>query len=201
MTTTDQGKVDARMMARCVELSRTARKHGEFPFASLIARGEEVIVETINAVARQRDITRHAELIAVSEAQRLLKTKHLSGLTLYSTVEPCPMCSFAIRETRISRIVYAIGSPMMGGSTKWNILGDDEMSRAMPEYFGRAAPQVVSGLLADEAAEVWRRAHPMAWAVIRRRGCFITQDKVSSATEAAEPTPGLFQRMREIFSL
>jgi tRNA(adenine34) deaminase len=197
----EQTAVDLRMMRRCIELAKTARKAREFPFACVIARGGEVIVETINEVARERDITRHAELVAVSRAQRMLKTRHLSGCALYTTVEPCPMCALAIRETRISRTVFALASPLMGGLSKWNVLRDSEISRTMPEYFGRAPPTVVAGLLASEAEAVWREAHPLVWAIIKRRGCFVVPHANADRVVVQSPQPGLFTRLLERFSL
>ena len=80
------------------------------------------------------------------------------------------MCSFPIRETHIGRVVFAMNSPMMGGLSKWNILRDSELSRAMPEVFG-PVPEVIAGLARDEAEKVWRNWNPLIWAVIRHRGC------------------------------
>lgn len=163
--------VDVRMMRRCIELSRAAGKAGELPFAAVICKDGDVIAETTNQVSRDGDVTRHAEIMAISQAQRTLGNTNLQGCTLYSTIEPCPMCSFPIRETRISRVVYAISSPMMGGASRWNVLGDDYISTRMPEAFA-APPEVVTGVLAKEAASVWRRWNPMVWGVIRLRGVF-----------------------------
>ena len=68
----DQFAVDAtdvRMMRRCIELSRIASMQGEFPFAAQIsAQDGSVIAEAANRVARDRDVTRHAELLAISDA-------------------------------------------------------------------------------------------------------------------------------------
>lgn len=163
--------IDVAMMKRCIELSRTARAHGELPFACLIRQDADVIVEATNRVARDADITRHAELVAVSEAQRVLGRIRLTRCTLYTIVEPCPMCSFPIRESGIGRVVYALGSPLMGGSSKWDVLGDQEVSRIMPEYF-RGPPQVVAGVLAEEAERAWHDWNPLIWAIMKRRGCF-----------------------------
>ncbi len=151
--------IDAAMMERCIALSRTAKQHGEFPFACVIARGEEVIVETLNRVARDGDVTRHAEIVAVSMAQKKLGTKDLSGCTLYTNVEPCAMCSFPIRETHISRVVYAIGSRLMGGDSKWDVLGDPELSKVMPEAFSEA-PEVKRGFMRRDAEKAWRSWNP-----------------------------------------
>lgn len=163
--------VDARMMARCIELARAGADAGEFPFAAIICRDGVVIAETSNRVASEGDVTRHAEIVAISQAQRTIASKDLSGCTLYTTVEPCPMCSFPIRETRISRVVFAIPSPLMGGSSRWDVLHDHGLSKRMPEVFGHP-PVIVRGFMRKEAARVWRRWNPMIWAVIRLRGIF-----------------------------
>jgi tRNA(adenine34) deaminase len=136
----------------------------------VVCRDGEIVAEAFNRVAADGDVTRHAEILALSEAQRVLGRSDLSDCTIYSNVEPCPMCAFPIRETRIGRVVYAISSPMMGGWSKWNVLGDNEISNAMPEMFGEA-PEVAAGLQYREAAAVWRRWNPIFWLGIRFRGC------------------------------
>lgn len=173
-TAADRSSADATdtaMMARCIALSREAVDAGEYPFACVIAKGGEVVVEATNRVARDRDVTHHAELLAISEAQRKVGMGKLKGCTLYSTVEPCPMCSFPIREAGFSRVVFAIRSPLMGGHSRWNVLGDPVLSASMPEMFG-AVPDVVAGVLRSEAEKVWWRMNPLVWGVIRMRGVF-----------------------------
>lgn len=165
----DYSSIDTAMMTRCVELSAIATDHGEFPFATVIAKEGRIMAETTNRVVRDADITRHAEIIAVSEVQRTLG-RDLSDCTLYSNVEPCAMCSFAIRESGIGRVVYAIESPMMGGLSKWNVLRDGEISEVMPEAFG-GIPEVIAGLMRREAEQVWQKWNPVAWAIIKHRGC------------------------------
>jgi tRNA(adenine34) deaminase len=166
----DQSVFDLQMMRRCVELSAEAVRQRELPFACVICRDGEIVAEAINRVAHDRDVTRHAEILAISEAQRVLGRSDLSDCTIYSNVEPCPMCSFPIRETRIGRVIYAISSPMMGGFSKWNVLGDNEISNVMPQVFGEA-PEVAAGLQYREAAAVWRSWNPVFWLGIRFRGC------------------------------
>ncbi|MCC7346275.1 MAG: nucleoside deaminase [Variibacter sp.] len=159
------------MMARCIEVSKTASREGEFPFACVISHGEEVLVETVNRVVRDKDLTHHAELVAVSQAYRMRDRVKLKDCTLYANVEPCPMCSFAIRESGIGRVVFSLRSPLMGGHSRWDILQDAGLSRRMPEVFGRA-PEVVTAVQAKEAARAWRRWNPVIWGVIRLRGIF-----------------------------
>jgi tRNA(adenine34) deaminase len=162
-------EIDLRMMRRCVELSAAAVSQRELPFSCVICRDGAIVAEATNRVVQDGDVTRHAEILAISEAQRILGRKDLSDCTIYSSVEPCPMCSFPIRETGIARVIYAISSPMMGGFSKWNVLGDNEISNVMPEVFGDV-PEVSAGLLYREAAAVWRNWNPMIWLAIRFRG-------------------------------
>jgi tRNA(adenine34) deaminase len=162
------------MMARCIALARASIGQGELPFAALVCKNGVVVAEATNRVAREGDVTRHAELLALSDAQRRLKSKRLKSCTLYSVVEPCPMCAFPIRETGISRVVFALGSPAMGGLTRWNILGDPQLARTMPVFFSRP-PEVVSGLLAHDAEAAWREWRPVLWALIKLRGCFAVE--------------------------
>jgi len=186
--------IDAVMMARCIALSKTATSEGEFPFACVIVRNGEVVVETTNRVARDGDVTRHAEIVAVSLAQKVLGTKDLSGCTLYTNVEPCAMCSFPIRETRISRVVYAIGSRLMGGDSKWDVLGDPELAQVMPEAFGDS-PEVVRGYMRRDAEKVWRNWNPLIWGVIRYRGCFGEPPKAEPVTKAPPRRRTLLQKL------
>jgi tRNA(adenine34) deaminase len=160
---------DLAMMHRCIALSRDATREGEYPFATVIAVDGRVVAEAINHAVREGDVSRHAEVIALSAAQKALGRKGLRHATLYTNVEPCAMCSFCAREAQVGRVVYAIGSPVMGGSSKWNILRDDDMTDRLPQIFG-AVPEVVSGLLHQEAEQVWREWNPLAWHMIKRLG-------------------------------
>ena len=190
----DPFKLDSEMMRRCIHLSAQAAKDGEFPFASIVSEGERVVAEAANRVAREGDVTRHAELLAISEAQRVLGRKDLSSCSIYSNIEPCAMCSFPIRETRISRVVYAIGSRLMGGDSKWDILADPELSKVMPEAFGEA-PEVVRGYMRRDAEKAWRSWNPLIWGVIRYRGCFGEPPKAEPVTKAAPRRRSILQKL------
>jgi tRNA(adenine34) deaminase len=160
---------DEAMMARCIDLSRIAVSKGEYPFGTVIAQDGQIVAEGINATNRDDDVTRHGEIIALSHAQKTIGRQQLRRCTLYSNIEPCAMCAYCIREAWIGRVVFALGSPVMGGLSKWNILRDDGMSDRIPEIFG-AVPEVVSGVLLKEAQQVWRDWSPFAWEMIKLRG-------------------------------
>jgi tRNA(adenine34) deaminase len=194
-----QMATDLAMMQHCIRLSETAAEHGEFPFAALVCQGDKIIVEYINRVGRTRDVTQHAEIGAISEAQKVLGRKCLSDCTLYSNVEPCVMCSFPTRETGISRVVFAITSPMMGGYSKWNVLRDPELSRTMPEAFG-SPPEVIAGLCRREAEKVWWNWNPLIWSVIKYRGCF-GGGPDSTAYEHLQKVPAEMGLIRRLLGL
>lgn len=156
-------------MARCVELSRIAIHKGEYPFGTVIARDGRILAEAINRTVRERDVTRHAEVLALSQAQKTIGREALRHFTLYTNIEPCAMCSYCIREAWIGRVVFALASPVMGGLTKWNILRDDDMSGRMAQVFD-AAPEIVGGVLAHEAKQAWQDWSALGWQIIRLRG-------------------------------
>lgn len=166
-----QRDIDTAMMRRCIALSAMATAHGDLPIGCLVCDGEEVLGEGTNEVRKGGDVTRHAEIVAMSAGARTHGRRRLAGATLYSTVEPCPMCSFALRENNIARVVYALGSPVMGGVSKWTIMRDTGLSDVIPEVFG-PVPEVVAGLMWQDAAKVWSAWNPLIWAFIQRRGCF-----------------------------
>lgn len=160
---------DKAMMARCIELSRIAVSQGEYPFGTVIAADGQVVAEAINRTVRDGDVSRHAEVIALSEAQKAIGRNQLFRCTLYTNIEPCAMCAYCIREAQVGRVAYALGSPVMGGLSKWNILRDEGISSRMPQIFG-AVPEVVSGILVHEAQQAWRDWNPLAWQMIKFRG-------------------------------
>src|ERR1700737_4353121 len=75
---------DRTMMARCAELARNGFAEGEYPFGSVIARGETIIAEGVNHSVRETDESRHAEIIAIAHARRTLGKRSLRARTLYA---------------------------------------------------------------------------------------------------------------------
>ena len=182
---------DVGFMRRCFDLARAAVERDELPFGSVIARGAEEISAEANSVRASADVTRHAEVCAIVAAQRRFGRPSLEGCTLYTNVEPCAFCSYAIRESRIARVVFALSSPVMGGTSRWDVLQDRGLAGAMPEVFA-PAPEVVAGFLADEADAVLRETAPLMWAATRARGLFVCEDagRLSRPSAQAEGALG-----------
>ena len=183
--------IDRLMMGHCIGLSKASGKAGEYPYAAVICRDGMIVAESINRVTHAGDVTRHAEVAAISQAQKMLGTVSLENCEVYMNAEPCAFCSYAIRETRIRRVVFGLSSPHMGGVSKWNILGDMDICSAMPEVF-EPPPEVVSGYMAKEAEQALIEWNPLIAGIIRRRGLFGAAPRV--ITIVTQP-PGLRGRV------
>jgi len=189
---------DGEMMLRCFELARHARTRGEAPYAAVLSRRGTFLCESGNAAVADRDATRHAELVTISQAQRLLRSASLDECTIYSNVEPCPMCAYAIRETRLARVVYSLRSPVMGGHSRWNVLGDDYLSAAIPEVFA-PPPVIVAGYMSEEAAKVMHGWNPLFWEVMKERHLMLEGSQQVFEASPAHKRDGLRQRAASWF--
>ncbi len=99
---------DLRLLRRAVELSRERMLDGAGgPFGAVVAHGGEIVGEGWNRVTSAMDPTAHAEVVAIRAACERLGRFELSGLAIYSSCEPCPMCLAAIYWARLDRLVYA----------------------------------------------------------------------------------------------
>jgi tRNA(Arg) A34 adenosine deaminase TadA len=97
---------DEQFMRLALAKAREGVENGQSPFGACIVREERVVACVHNVVWATTDITAHAEVHAIREACRALGTIDLSGCTIYSTCEPCPMCFSACHWASIARIVY-----------------------------------------------------------------------------------------------
>ncbi|GAA4167089.1 nucleoside deaminase [Gryllotalpicola koreensis] len=146
---------DIRLLRECIALAAETRQAGAHPFGALLTSGSgEVIARFGNNSPRPAgDPTQHAELRTVAHAARLLSPEELAESTLYSSAEPCVMCSGAIYWTGVGRVVYALSEVRLKELT-----GDDPenptFSFPCREVFarGQRTIEVVGPLIEDEAA-------------------------------------------------
>ena len=103
MTITEQ---DKQYMREAIRLANESVERGGGPFGAIIVKDGEVIAGSSNSVTIDNDPTAHAEVNTIRQACRQLGTFDLSGATIYTSCEPCPMCLGAIYWARISRIFY-----------------------------------------------------------------------------------------------
>jgi len=139
-------------MRRCLELAEIAALAGDTAVGALIVRGDEVVAEGIERTRATRDPSAHAEVEAIRQACRHLDTLDLRSCSLYSTVEPCVLCGYAIRRTGIAHVVYGVPAGQAGACTSsYAILADGDLEGWPP------VPEVTAGVLADECLEALRR--------------------------------------------
>lgn len=97
------------LLLQAVAVARQARAHGNHPFGSLLANAAgKVLLTAENTVVTESDATGHAETNLVRLASRRYTQPELAELTLYTSTEPCAMCSGAIYWSGIGAIVYAL---------------------------------------------------------------------------------------------
>jgi tRNA(Arg) A34 adenosine deaminase TadA len=99
---------DEKFMKKAIELSNRGMEEGDGgPFGAVIVKGEKIIAEGNNQVTSKNDPTLHAEIVAIRSACKILNTFDLSGCTLYTSCEPCPMCLGAVYWAQLDKIFYA----------------------------------------------------------------------------------------------
>lgn len=97
---------EKRFMKMAIDIARKGVEEGQSPFGACIVKDGEVIACEHNIVWASTDITAHGEIHAIRNGCKKLNSIDLSGCTIYSTCEPCPMCFTAIHWARIDRIIY-----------------------------------------------------------------------------------------------
>jgi len=97
---------DKEIMQRAIELAKEKYKEGGHAVAAIIVKGDETIAEAFTTIIRDNDPTAHAEINVIREAAKKLSSRYLEDCYLYTTYEPCPMCSSAAVWAKLKGIVY-----------------------------------------------------------------------------------------------
>lgn len=106
--------MDEYYMGLALKQARKALKYNEVPVGAIIVKDNKIISQAYNKREKTHDVTKHAEIIAISKACRKLKNWRLEGCTIYITMEPCMMCCGAIEQSRISKVVYGAANENFG---------------------------------------------------------------------------------------
>ncbi|MEE2945694.1 MAG: nucleoside deaminase [Pseudomonadota bacterium] len=121
--------------------ARAAAARGEVPVGAVVIGPDgAILAEAGNRTRELNDPTAHAEILAIRAACQKLNSERLPGCDLYVTLEPCPMCSSAISQSRIARLYYGASDPKSGGVAHGPKVFDHPQSHHKPEvYDGIAA--------------------------------------------------------------
>lgn len=137
-------------MREVIRLAYQARDNGDHPFGALLVYEGKVVLTAVNTVNSERDVTRHAELNLVSEACRLFVPEQLAQMVLYTSTEPCAMCTGAIVWAGICTVVYGCSAERLGEMAGGSFVVPCRQLLAL----GGVDTAVIGPLLEDEAAQV-----------------------------------------------
>lgn len=154
-------EIDLNHLRLAISIAQNARDHGNHPFgAVLVDAAGEVVLTAENSVTTGRDCTGHAETNLVRLACNAIGAERLATCTLYSSTEPCAMCSGAIHWSGIRRIVFALSEQAL-----YEIVGPSPEHLLLPcrEVFERTQRSVeIDGPCAELDAEA-RAVHADFW--------------------------------------
>lgn len=148
---------DGALLQVSFQVARNARKNGNHPFGALVADGNgRILMRAENTVVVGRDPTGHAETNLMSAISSKYGPEFLARCTIYTSTEPCPMCSGAIFWANVRRVVYGLG-----GESLYEMIGGDSGEKLFipcREIFARGSKpiEVVGPLLEKQAREVHR---------------------------------------------
>lgn len=136
-------------MRICIELALIAKSRGDSPVGSILVKSGRIIAKGIEGGKTHQDITFHAEIEVIRQATKFLNDQDLSQCILYTTHEPCIMCSYVIRHTKINTVVMGILTGDLGGfSSKFPLLTD----HTIPKWVD--PPRIIRGIMEKECKDL-----------------------------------------------
>ncbi|OIP73143.1 nucleoside deaminase [Candidatus Infernicultor aquiphilus] len=140
---------DIELMQEALKEAEIAYSHQEVPIGAVVVYQNKIIARVHNRKEELQDPTAHAEILALQEAARYLGSWHLEDLDLYVTLEPCPMCAYAMLQARIKRLIFGTPDPKAGAAGSIiNIVQDKRFNHQI---------EVVSGVLEEECRLILQR--------------------------------------------
>lgn len=146
---------DGNFMRLAITKAKEGVKNGQTPFGACIVRikDRKIISCAHNTVWQNTDITAHAEVTAIREACRKLKTINLSSCIIYSTCEPCPMCFSACHWAKLKKIVF--GATIK--DAKKSGFNELSISNWQMKKLGKSPVKIIGDFLKGENTELLKK--------------------------------------------
>ncbi len=148
---------DEDAMALALVQAREAAGAGEVPVGAVALIGGTVVAARHNERESAGDPTAHAEILALRDAAAAVGGWRLSGVTLFVTLEPCPMCAGALVAARVGRVVFGASDPRAGAcGTLYNLCADPRLNHELEVTGGVAAAEcgvLLSSFFAEKRAD------------------------------------------------
>ena len=101
-------------MSLAVMQAKQALKEEEVPIGAIMVANNQIVGKGYNQTEKLKDVTAHAEILAITAASNYFQSKYLTGCTIYVTIEPCMMCAAAIGWAQVKQLVYGTTDPKKG---------------------------------------------------------------------------------------
>lgn len=137
-------------MLEAIKLAEQAKDEGNFPFGAVIVKSGEIIGRGRCLEATEKDVTKHAELIAVSEACKALRNRNLSNCVLYASGEPCNMCAAAVFQADIGKVFIGARRDDLPNFFRKRNIGITELAEDSSHKV-----EIVGGILKDEVIKLF----------------------------------------------
>lgn len=103
--------IEPKIQKLLLKLAKKAAKKGEIPVSAVVINNNKVVSYSYNKKEQKKDITAHAEILAIKKAAKKLKRWNLSDCILYVSLKPCAMCYEIIKQSRLEKVVYFLDKP------------------------------------------------------------------------------------------
>lgn len=140
---------DEEYMKMAIGLAKEAGFAGEIPVGAVVVLDGKVIGKGSNKRESKNDISSHAEIEAIKDAESTINNWRLTGATLYVTLEPCLMCAGAILQSRISKVVFGSFDKRDGALVSSYFVYDSPCAHERPLVFGGVLQEECDKLLTD----------------------------------------------------
>ena len=149
MSTAAEIELFEHWMRRALDAAREAKTRGEVPVGTCVVSGDQLLAVSGNRTRTDCDPTAHAELVALREASKKVGNYRLTGIDVYSTIEPCAMCAGGLIQARVGRLIYGARDERAGAvDSRFRICDTDFLNHRI---------EIVQGVLESECRELMQQ--------------------------------------------